>query len=198
MRALIGCEESGKVRQAFRRVGVDAFSCDLVPARDGCSEFHLQKDLLKAIEEDGPWHLLIAFPPCTHLAVSGARWFAEKRAQGLQDEALAFVRKIMAAKIPRIAIENPVSVISTAIRPPDQVIQPWQFGHGEQKTTCLWLKNLPLLVPTKIVEGRVQRVYKMGPSPTRARDRSETYDGIATAMAEQWGKETPYQRSLFG
>jgi hypothetical protein len=128
---------------------------------------------------------MIAHPPCTHLAVSGARWFHLKQAE--QAEALEFVRFLLDVPIPRIALENPVSIISSRIRKPDQVIQPWQFGHGETKATCLWLKNLPKLKPTNIVEGREARIHKMPPSPDRWKRRSETYKGIAEAMAEQWG-----------
>jgi hypothetical protein len=131
--------------------------------------------------------LLIAFPPCTHLAVSGARWFPAKRADGRQQAALAFVQRIMDAPVERIAIENPVSVISSAIRKPDQTIQPWQFGHGEVKRTCLWLKNLPKLTPTNVVDGREPRVWKLPPGPDRWKERSKTFPGIAAAMAEQWG-----------
>ena len=131
------------------------------------------------------WDLMIAHPPCTHLAVSGARWFKEKQVE--QAAALQFVRQLMAAPIARIAIENPVSIISSNIRKPDQIIQPWQFGHGETKATCLWLQNLPKLVPTKIVEGRQAKVHRMSPGPNRWRERSRTYQGIADAMAEQWG-----------
>ena len=129
--------------------------------------------------------MMIAHPPCTHLAVSGARWFKDKLAE--QAEALDFVRALLAAPIPRIALENPVSIISSRIRKPDQVIQPWMFGHGETKATCLWLKNLPKLTSTNIVEGREARIHKMGPSPTRWKERSKTYTGIAEAMAQQWG-----------
>jgi site-specific DNA-cytosine methylase len=132
--------------------------------------------------------MMVAFPPCTHLAVSGARWFAEKRADGRQQAALDFVRLLMDAPIPRIAIENPVSIISSHIRKPDQTIQPWQFGHGETKRTCLWLKGLPKLTPTDIVEGREQRIWKMPPSADRWKLRSQTYQGIADAMANQWGQ----------
>lgn len=133
------------------------------------------------------WGLMIAHPPCTHLAVSGSRHFASKKASGVQDEALAFVQMLMDAPIPRICIENPISIISSRIRKPDQIIQPWQFGHGETKATCLWLKNLPKLAPTSIVEGREARVHRMPPSPTRWKERSRTYEGIANAMAQQWG-----------
>ena len=135
------------------------------------------------------WDLMIAHPPCTHLAVSGARHFARKIASGEQQAALAFVKLLMDAPINRICIENPISVISSKIRKPDQIIQPWMFGHGETKATCLWLKNLPKLKPTKIVEGRLNRVHKEPPSPERWKNRSRTYKGIAEAMAQQWGSE---------
>ena len=185
MRVLVACEFSGIVREAFRARGHSAWSADLLDAEDGC-HFHSKGDLLRKVPEfwDG-WDLMIAHPPCTHLAVSGARWFKEKRAE--QADALAFVQFLMGVPIPRIAIENPVSVISTAIRRPDQIIQPWQFGHGETKATCLWLKNLPKLVPTKIVEGRTPRVHHASPGPDRWKERSRTLQGIADAMAEQWG-----------
>lgn len=145
---------------------------------------HIQGDVIEAIQH-GHWDMMIAFPPCTHLAVSGARWFANKRAR--QAAALQFVCDLLAADIDKIALENPISIISTAIRKPDQIIQPWQFGHGETKATCLWLKNLPKLIPTNIVSGREPRIHKMPPGPNRARDRSVTYQGIADAMAKQWG-----------
>lgn len=182
VRVLVACEESGEVRRAFRALGHDAWSCDLLPARDG-SEFHIQGDVTPLLS--GGWNLMIAFPPCTHLCVSGARWFKEKQRE--QAEALDFVRTLLDAPIPRIALENPIGVISSRIRKPDQIIQPWQFGHGETKATCLWLKNLPKLVPTNIVEGREARVHRMAPGPNRARDRSATYPGVAAAMAAQWG-----------
>lgn len=142
------------------------------------------------------WDLMIAHPPCTHLAVSGARWFSEKRTE--QAEALAFVRMLLGAPIPRIALENPVSIIASEIREPDQIIQPWQFGHGETKATCLWLKNLPALRPTCLVPGRVARVHRMSPGPNRWRERSRTFDGIAKAMARQWGRvNLPLQLEMF-
>jgi len=188
MRVLVACEFSGMVRSAFRELGHDAWSWDLLPAEDG-SKFHFQSDILDcATFRHGltpDFDLMIAHPPCTHLAVSGARWFKDKREE--QAKALEFVRKLMAVKIPRICIENPVSVISTAIRKPDQVIQPWMFGHGEVKATCLWLKNLPKLVPTNIVEGREPRVHHASPGPDRWKERSRTLAGIAQAMATQWG-----------
>jgi site-specific DNA-cytosine methylase len=183
VRVLIACEYSGTVRDAFISLGHDAMSCDLLPTdSDGP---HYQGDVFDIIN-DG-WDLMIAHPPCTHLAVSGARHFPEKRADGRQQEALAFVRKLLDAPIPKIALENPVSIISTKIRRPDQIIQPWQFGHGETKSTCLWLKGLPLLKPTDIVDGRSDRIHKMPPSPDRWKLRSTTYRGIAEAMAAQWG-----------
>lgn len=182
MRVLVACEFSGIVREAFRARGHDVWSCDLLPSE--ISGFHIQDYVENHL--DG-WDMMIAHPPCVHLAVSGARWFKEKQADGRQEAALAFVRLLMNANIKKICIENPVSIISTRIRKPDQIIQPWQFGHGETKATCLWLKNLPKLKPTKIVEGREPRVHRMGPSKTRSMDRSRTYLGIAKAMAEQWG-----------
>ena len=182
MRVLVACEFSGVVREAFRARGHDAYSCDLLPAED--SGAHIQDDVLNHIE-DG-WDLMIAHPPCTHLAVSGARWFSDKwREQG---DAIGFFWKLMAAPIPRIAVENPVSIISTRIRKPDQIIQPWQFGHGETKATCLWLKGLPKLVPTNVVDGREARIHRMPPRPDRWKERSRTYPGIADAMAAQWGE----------
>lgn len=181
MRALVGCEFSGVVREALRAQGVDAWSCDLLPAEDG-SPYHIHGDVLAAL--GGGWDLAVFHPPCTHLAVSGSRWFAQKQAE--QAEALAFVRALMAAPIPAWALENPVSVISSQIRKPDQIIQPWQFGHGETKATCLWLQGLPKLTPTNVVEGRVARVHREPPGPNRWKNRSRTYPGIAAAMAAQW------------
>lgn len=182
MKVLIACEYSGKVRDAFLRAGHDAMSCDLLPT--DAPGPHYQGDV-RDVLGDG-WDLMIAHPPCTHLAVSGARWFKDKQAE--QAEALAFVRLLLDAPISRIALENPVSIISSRIRKPDQIIQPWQFGHGETKATCLWLKNLPLLQPTQIVDGREPRIHKLPPSPDRWKIRSETYQGIANAMADQFGK----------
>jgi len=185
MRILVACEYSGRVREAFRKLGHDAWSCDLLPADDG-SPYHYQCDVFEVIDKD--WDMMIAHPPCTDLAVSGARHFAAKIADGRQQVALDFVQKLLDAPIPKIALENPISVISTKIRKPDQIIQPWMFGHGETKATCLWLKNLPKLEPTDIVDGRENKVWKMPPSPDRWKLRSLTYQGIADAMAEQWGK----------
>lgn len=186
MRVIVACEYSGRVREAFRKLGHDAWSCDILESEDD-SEFHIQTRIEDVIN-DG-WDLMIAHPPCTHLAVSGARHFKAKQESGVQQEALEFVRLLLEADIPKIALENPISIISSKIRKPDQIIQPWQFGHGETKATCLWLKGLPKLVPTNIVEGREQRIHKMPPSPTRWKERSRTYQGIADAMAQQWGCE---------
>jgi hypothetical protein len=181
MRVLVACEFSGLVRDAFIAKGHDAVSCDLEWSERAGP--HCRGDVLDIIE-DG-WDMMIAFPPCTYLTNAGARWWAGRRREQL--EALGFVACLMHAPIPRIAIENPMGKINSAIRPPDQVIQPWQFGHGETKTTGLWLKNLPPLVPTNEVDGRVPRVHTMSPSRDRSRERSRTYTGIALAMAEQWG-----------
>lgn len=181
-RVLVACESSGVVRDAFIRAGHDAMSCDLLPTEQPGP--HYQGDV-RDVLDDG-WDLMVAHPPCTHLAVSGARWFKDKLIE--QEEALHFVRLLLAAPIPRIALENPISIISSRIRKPDQIIQPWQFGHGETKATCLWLKNLPKLQPTDVVEGREARVHKMPPGPNRWRERSRTYLGIGAAMADQWGR----------
>jgi hypothetical protein len=220
VKVLVACEFSGIVRDAFRKRGHDAWSCDLLPSEKPGN--HIQDDVLKHLDEG--WDLMIAHPPCTHLAVSGARWFKEKQKE--QSEALEFVRLLLDSKVPRIALENPVSVISSKIRRPDQIIQPWQFGHGETKTTCLWLKNLPALTPVDIVvpewairsdgsihmskkgkrdnpthflTGRTtrilkgaqleqwERIHKMPPGPDLWKSRSRSYQGIADAMAAQWG-----------
>ena len=182
MKVLIACEFSGVVRRAFRERGHDAWSCDLLPAEDGGP--HIPGDVGDVL--DHGWDLMVAHPPCTHLAVSGARWFAEKRAE--QEEALSFVARLLAAPVPRIALENPVSIISSRIRKPDQIVQPWMFGHGEVKATCLWLKGLPKLEPTNIVDGRTPRVHYASPGPDRWKERSRTMAGIAQAMADQWGQ----------
>ena len=182
MRVLIACEFSGVVRDAFAARGHDAWSCDLLPTE--LPGNHHQGDVLDVIGEG--WDLMVAHPPCTHLAVSGARYFAAKRADGRQGRALAFVRALLAAPIARIALENPVSIISTQVRKPDQIVQPWQFGHGETKATCLWLKHLPKLKPTAVVDGREMKCWKLPPSKDRWKLRSKTYQGIAAAMASQW------------
>jgi site-specific DNA-cytosine methylase len=182
MRVLVACEFSGIVRDAFIARGNDAWSCDLLPTEKPGP--HYQGDIFNVFGDK--WDLLVAHPPCTHLAVSGARWFKEKREE--QESALEFVRLLLYAPIPRIALENPISIISTRIRKPDQIIQPWMFGHPETKATCLWLKNLPKLVPTNIVDGRDNRVHREPPGPERWKNRSRTLQGIANAMAEQWGR----------
>ena len=184
MRILIACEYSGTVRDAFAARGHDAWSCDLLPTERLGN--HIHGDVLQHLHRN--WDMMIAHPPCTHLAVSGARWFKDKLHE--QADALDFVRRLLDAPIPRIAIENPISIISSRIRKPDQIIQPWQFGHGETKATCLWLKDLPLLTPTNIVEGREARIHKMPPGPDRWKERSRTFEGIAQAMAQQWGGRT--------
>lgn len=181
---IIGCEFSNTVRDAFIARGFNAISCDLLPGDKPGP--HYQGDIFDMDLQS--CKLAIFHPPCTHLAVSGARYFKEKKADGRQQAALEFVRRLMESGAPKWSLENPVSIISSQIRKPDQILQPWMFGHGETKATCLWLKNLPPLIPTNIVTGRSDRIHKMGPSPTRWKERSKTYQGIADAMAEQWGK----------
>ena len=181
MKILIACEFSGIVREAFKAKGHDAWSCDLLPTE--IPGQHIQGDVLSILDDN--WDMMIAHPPCTHLAVSGARWFKNKQKE--QTEALEFVKHLMMAKALKWCIENPISIISTHICKPDQIIQPWMFGHGETKATCLWLKGLPKLVPTNIVEGREHRIHKLPPNPNRGKERSRTFYGIAQAMAEQWG-----------
>lgn len=185
LRVLAACEESQEVCRAFRSLGHEAYSCDIEPCSGGHPEWHLQCDALELLKMK--WDMILAFPPCTDLAVSGARYFAEKREDGRQQKSIEFFMKFAKADCSRIAIENPVGIMSTYWRKPDQIIQPWMFGHGETKATCLWLKGLPLLTPTDVVEGREQRVWKMPPGKDRAKLRSRTYPGIARAMAEQWG-----------
>lgn len=185
MRVLVACEYSGAVRDAFNASGHEAISCDLLPT--DFSGPHYIGDMFDLI--DYPFDLMIAHPPCTHLSVSGSRHFEAKRIDGRQQAAVAFFMRIVrqSAHIPRVAIENPVCIMSSMYRKPDQIIQPWQYGHGETKATCLWLKGLPPLTPTNIVEGREARVHRMPPSPDRWKERSKTFAGIAQAMAEQWG-----------
>ena len=201
MKVLIACEESQEVCKAFRERGHEAYSCDLQDCSGGHPEWHIMGDVLPLLNGncsfitrggqwvniDGRWDLIIAHPPCTHLASSGARWFREKQMDYRQQKSCVLFMQMMLANADRVAVENPVGIMSRCYRRPDQIIQPWQFGHGETKATCLWLKNLPELVPTEIVEGREQRVWRMPPSENRAKERSKTYPGIAKAMAEQWG-----------
>lgn len=190
LRVLVACEYSATVRDAFRALGHDAWSCDLLPT-EGDPQWHIQDNIQHVLTKDcafgGGYDLMIAHPPCTDLSVSGARHFAAKIADGRQGYALDFVRMLMAANVERVAIENPISVISSQIRKPDQIVQPWQFGHGETKATCLWLQGLPKLTPTDIVDGREARIHRMPPGPNRWKERSRTFAGIAKAMAEQWG-----------
>lgn len=206
MKVLVACEESQEVCKAFRAQGHEAYSCDIQECSGGHPEWHIQGDVRNVLEgmpfcpirvstADGAshevweWDIVIAHPPCTDLAVSGARWFAEKRADGRQQMSIDFF--MLFTCLPyrtKVAIENPIGIMSTHYRKPDQIIQPWQFGHGETKATCLWLQGLPKLVPTDIVEGRAHRVWRMPPGPDRAKLRSKTFPGIAKAMAEQWGK----------
>lgn len=183
MRVLIACEYSGRVRDAFRALGHDAMSCDLLPTE--APGPHYEGDVRDVLHY--PWDLMVAHPPCTHLSVSGARHFDAKRQDGRQQAAVSFFMMLAKADIPRIAIENPVCIMSSLWRKPDQTLQPWQFGHGETKATCLWLKGLPPLVPTNIVEGREARVHRMAPGPDRWKERSRTFEGVADAMAAQWG-----------
>ena len=188
MKVLIACEYSGAVRDAFIAAGNEAMSCDLLPT--DVPGPHYRGDVRDVL--DYPWDLMIAHPPCTHLSVSGARHFADKRMDGRQQSAVAFFLMLARAPIPRIAIENPVCIMSGLYRKPDQIIQPWEYGHGETKATCLWLKNLPLLKPTNIVEGREARIHKMPPSEDRWKLRSATYPGIARAMADQWSMQKQF------
>lgn len=184
MRILVACEESQAVCIELRKLGHEAYSCDIEPCSGGHPEWHLQVDALELLKMK--WDMIIAFPPCTNLAASGARYFEEKRKNGKQYKSIEFFMRFAENDCPRIAIENPIGIMSTHWRKPDQIIQPWQFGHGETKATCLWLKNLSKLVPTNIVEGREQRIWKMPPGTERAKARSKTFPGIAKAMAEQW------------
>jgi site-specific DNA-cytosine methylase len=198
MRILVACEESQAVTKELRRLGHEAYSCDIQPCSGGHPEWHLQVDALELLKMR--WDMLIAFPPCTDLAVSGARWFPEKRADGRQQRSIDFFMRFVKADCPRIAIENPVGIMSTEYRKPSQIIQPWMFGHGETKATCLWLKGLPPLIPTEIVGGvHENRIWRMPPGPDRAKLRSKTFPGIARAMAEQWaGKAREGEHALSG
>lgn len=199
IRVLVACEESQEVCKAFRERGAEAYSCDIQPCSGGHPEWHVRNDVTRIIQADMfftedrklhkdivAWDLIIAFPPCTDLAVSGARWFKEKQMDGRQQNSIGFFLYFTHLDCEHVAIENPIGIMSTVYRKPDQIIQPWQFGHGETKATCLWLKGLPNLEPTNIVPGRENRIWKMSPSLDRAKLRSKTYPGIAAAMAEQW------------
>jgi site-specific DNA-cytosine methylase len=195
LKVLIACEESQAVCIEFRKRGHEAYSCDVQECSGGHPEWHIQEDVLKVIEREH-WDMMIAFPPCTHLAVSGARYFEEKRKDGRQQEGIDFFMKLTKINIPKWAIENPVGIMSNVYRKPNQIIQPWMFGHGETKATCLWLRGLPRLNGFNVVEGREQRIWKLPPSESRSKERSKTFPGIAKAMAEQWSdnlKNTQYE-----
>lgn len=183
MKVLVACEFSGTVRDAFNQRGHVAMSCDLLDTHTPGN--HYKGDVLDILDQG--WDLMIAHPPCKFLAVSGARWWPDRQRE--QKAALRFVKALLNAPIPRIALENPISKISTAVRKPDQIVQPWMFGHGETKATCLWLKNLPALEPTKVVSGRSDRIHRMPDTKKRWMLRAKTYQGIADAMAEQWGNQ---------
>jgi len=197
-RVLIACEESQAVTKEMRALGIEAYSCDIEPCSGGYPEWHIQGDVTPLLDQE--WDMIIAFPPCTHLAVSGAAWFEQKRKDGRQQQGIDFFMLFANAKCPRVAIENPVGIMSTKWRKPDQIIQPYEYGEPYSKRTCLWLKNLPLLVPTNIVERGEKVKYSRGysipkwyvdswnlPKGERARFRSKTFEGIAKAMASQWG-----------
>jgi len=191
MKILIACEESQAVCIEFRKLGHEAYSCDLQECSGGHPEWHIQDNVMNVLRHDfvrPEWDLVIAFPPCTDLAVSGARHFKRKQEDGSQEQSILFFEFFTYLKTKFVAIENPIGIMSTKYRKPDQIIQPWQFGHGETKSTCLWLKGLPKLKPTDIVEGREQRIWKMPPSKDRAKLRSKTFPGIAKAMAKQWSE----------
>lgn len=200
MKVLVACEESQEVCKAFRELGHEAYSCDIQECSGGHPEWHILGDVIPLIngrcrfqtmdgvehEVSGKWDLLIAHPPCTDLAVSGARWFKQKQADGRQQRSIDFFMEFTKADCEKIAIENPVCIMSSVWRKPDQIIQPWQFGHGETKATCLWLKGLPVLTPTDVVDGREHRVWKCPPGKDRGKIRSRTLPGIASAMSSQW------------
>lgn len=187
MKVLVACEESQEVCKAFRARGHEAYSCDIQECSGGHPEWHIKCDVIPLLSYPFKWDLILAFPPCTDLASSGARWFAKKQADGRQQRSIEFFMRFTNVDCPKVAIENPIGIMSRIYRKPNQIIQPWQFGHGETKATCLWLKGLPKFTPTQIVSGREQRVWRMPPSPDRAKARSKTFPGIAKAMAEQWG-----------
>ena len=186
-RVLVACEESQVVTIELRKLGIEAYSCDMQPCSGGHPNWHIQADVIRIMQDD-IWDMVIAFPPCTHIAIIGRAWFEQKRADGRQQQGIDFFMEFTRLDCPLVAIENPISIMSTVYRQPHQIIHPWQFGHGHAKPTCLWLKGLPLLQPTDIVSGRFNFVNSLSPSPNRAKIRSKTYPGIAKAMAQQWGK----------
>jgi len=186
MAVLVACEKSQVVTTALRKIDVEAYSCDIQKCSGGYAEWHFQQDVKLLLRQN--WDMIIAFPPCTHLCSSGAKWFKQKRLDGRQQQGIDFFMQFANTDCQKVSIENPVGIISTIWRKPDQIIQPWQFGHGETKATCLWLSGLPRLIPTNIVDGREQKIWKMSPSTQRSDERSRTFLGIAEAMADQWGK----------
>jgi site-specific DNA-cytosine methylase len=198
VRVLVACEFSAVVRDAFRARGHDAYSCDLL-GTEGDSAWHITGDVFKVLKKRGPWDMMLCFPPCTYVAVSGARWFSDPARLVRQRAALEFMRDLLESSVPKICMENPIGIFSTYYRKPDQIVQPWQFGHPESKATCLWLKNLPPLVPTKVVrwkmnrrsEANANRIHHMPPGPQRWKNRSRTFQGIANAMADQWSPHEP-------
>lgn len=196
MKILVACEESQAVTIELRKLGHEAYSCDIIECSGGHPEWHLQQDVTPLLGQ--AWDMIVAFPPCTDLAVSGARWFEEKRKDGRQQASIDFFMQFANADCPMIAIENPIGIMSNIWRKPDQIIQPWQFGHGETKATCLWLKGLPMLIPTNIVDGREQRIWRMPPNADRARLRSKTFPGIAKAMAMQWAGPVKEENHVTG
>ena len=198
MKILIACEESQEVCKAFREKGHEAYSCDIEPCSGGHPEWHLQQDVIPLLDQE--WDMIIAFPPCTHLAVSGAARFEQKRKDGRQQQGIDFFMEFTKTDCERVAIENPVGIMSTIYRKPDQIIQPWMFGDPFENKTCLWLRGLPLLIPENSVEPPKRKVFNSGksmpewyadawrlPPKERAKIRSKTFPGIAKAMAEQWG-----------
>jgi site-specific DNA-cytosine methylase len=192
MKVLVACEESQSVTLELRKLGHEAYSCDIEPCSGGHPEWHLQQDVVPLLSES--WDMIIAFPPCTHLSSSGARHFEQKRKDGRQQSAVDFFLLFTKVSCPRVAIENPIGIMSTLYRKPDQIIQPWQFGHTESKATCLWLKGLPLLIPTnnvyeemiKLPKSQRTKIHYMSPSPERSKLRSKTYEGVSIAIATQW------------
>jgi len=194
MKILCACEESQAVTKEFRALGHDAYSCDILPCSGGHPEWHLQQDVTELLEQE--WDMIIAFPPCTHLAVSGAAWFEQKRKDGRQQQGIDFFMLFANVKCKKVCIENPIGIMSKRWRKPDQIVQPWMFGHPESKATCFWLKGLPKLIETNNVKSifnslpknQQQRLHYLPPTKDRGHLRSKTFEGIAKAMAEQWGK----------
>jgi hypothetical protein len=194
-RVLVACEESQVVTLALRKNGIIAFSCDILPTSGPCPDWHLEMDVHLALQMK--WDAVIAFPPCTDLCSSGARWFKEKKKDGRQQASIEFFMMFTRLKCPW-AIENPVGIMSSIYRKPDQIIHPWEYGHGETKKTCLWLNYFPILIPTNIVPGRVPRIHRMAPSSDRSKLRSKTYQGVADAIGIQWGRYLHFRMGVYG